>query len=140
MPQKELQQKMMEYQMLEEKFKQMNQQRELFESKMIELEQTNQAIEDIEKSKKEDDILIPLGSGLFLPGKISKKEKMVIGIGADIVIEKDSDEVKKVLEERRKILENGMENIQNNMLQIAREMQRLQVETQKMMPKQEQAG
>ena len=139
MSEKELQQKMMEYQMLEEKFKQMNQQRELFAAKMMELEQTKQIVEEMKKSKKEDDVLIPLGSGLFLPGKINKKEKMVIGIGADIIVEKDSEGVNKILEERKEILENGMENLQNNMLQIAQELQKIQTEFQKMMPEQ-QAG
>ena len=139
MAEKELQQKMMEYQMLEENFKQMNQQRELFAAKMMELEQTRQVVEEMKKTKDGEDVLIPLGSGMFLPGKINKKEKIIIGIGADIVVEKDSEGVNKIIEERKLILENGMENLQNNMLQIAQQIQKIQVEAQKMMPEQ-QAG
>jgi len=135
MTQKQLQQKMMEYQMMEEKMKQIGQQRDLFATKLMEIEQTEQAIREIEKSKQED-VFIPLGSGLFLPGKIDKKEKIIVGIGSDIIMEKGSEEIKKILEERKKILENGMENIQNNMLQIAQEMKSLQTEVQKLLTKQ----
>jgi len=127
MSQKELQEKMLRYQMLEEKFKQMNQQREMFAMRMMEIEQTKQAIEELEKSG-ESEVLVPLGSSVFLPGKINKKEKVVVGIGTDTLVEKSSDEVKKILEDRKKTLETGLENIQNNMLKVAQEIQSIQEE------------
>ena len=137
MSQKELQEKMLRYQMLEERFKQMNQQRELFAMKLMEIEQTKQAIQEIKS--KESDVLVPLGSSVFLPGKVEKENKIVVGIGADIVVEKNADEVKKILEDRKKTLENGIENVQKNMLQVAQEMQSLQAEAQELLPK-KQAG
>jgi len=139
MSQKELQDKMVEYQMLEEKFKQLNERRELFTMRLMEIEQTEQAIEELKKSKG-NDILVPLGSSLFLPGKIDKKEKLVIGIGADVALEKDVSEARKILEKRRKILEDGLENVQKNMLQIANQMRILEPEIQKMVVKSQQTG
>jgi len=131
--QKQLQQKMMEYQLMEERLKQIDQQRDFFIEKMVEIEQTKQAVEELEKNKEED-VLVPLGSGLFLPGKINKKEKMLIGIGSDIILEKDSEGINNILEQRKKILEDNLENIQNSMMQIAKEMQLLQKEIQKLLP------
>ncbi len=133
MMQKQLQQKMMEYQLMEERLKQIDQQRDFFIEKMVEIEQTKQAVEELEKNKEED-VLVPLGSGLFLPGKINKKEKMLIGIGSDIILEKDSEGINNILEQRKKILEDNLENIQNSMMQIAKEMQLLQKEIQKLLP------
>jgi len=139
MSQKELQQKMLEYQILEENFKQLNQRRELFMMKLMEIEQTDQAIEELEKSK-ESDVLLPIGSSVFLPGKVSEKEKLVVGIGADIVLEKDASEVKEILGKRRKTLEVGLENVQQNMLQIANQMKVLEPEIQKMIEETQKAG
>lgn len=139
MPQKELQQKMLEYQILEENFKQLNQRRELFTMKLMEIEQTDQAIQELEKSK-ESDVLLPIGSSVFLPGRVSGKEKLVVGIGADIALEKDASEVKEILGKRRKTLENGLENVQQNMLQIANQMKVLEPEIQKMIEESQKAG
>ncbi len=139
MTQTQLQEKMLQYQMLEEKFKALNQRRELFSMKLVEIEQTNQAIGEVEKSK-ETDVFVPLGSSVFLPGKLNKKEKMIVGIGADIAVEKNVEEVKKVIEDRRKTLENGLETVQSNMLQIAQQMQSLEPEIQKMLTKLQKAG
>lgn len=129
MSQKELQEKMFRYQTLEENFNQLNQRRELFTMKLIEIEQTKQAIDELEKSKV-DDVFVPLGSSVFLPGKANKKERMILGIGSDIVVEKEMGEVKKTLEERKKTIENGLENVQTNMVRIAQEMQKIQSEAE----------
>ena len=133
MSQKQLQEKMLKYQTLEETLNQLNQRRELFTMKLIEIEQTKQTIEEVEKSK-EADVFLPLGSGVFLPGKVSKKEKIIVGLGADIAVEKNVEEVKKVLEDRKKTLENGLEGVQINMLQVAQQMQTLQAEAQRLTP------
>lgn len=139
MSQKELQQKMFEYQVLEENFKQLNQRRDLFTMKLMEIEQTNQAIGELEKSKA-DDVFLPIGSSVFLPCKVNKNEKMIVSIGADLALEKDLTEAKKILEERRKTIENGLENVQMDMLRIANRMRVLEPEIQEMISKTEKAG
>jgi len=84
-------------------------------------------------------VLVPLGSSVFLPGKVSEKE-LVMGIGADIVLEKNVNEVKEILEKRKKTLEDGLENVQQNMLQIANQMKVLEPEIQKMIEESQKAG
>lgn len=136
MSQKELQQKMLEYQFLEEKFKELQQSRELFTMKIMEINQSSEALEEIEKSKQ-DDVFLPLGSSIFVPGKIDKKEKMIVGVGADIAVEKNIGEIKELLEKRKKTLENGLESVQNNMLEIANQIRVLEPKIQEMLSKTE---
>ena len=131
----ELQQKMLEYHILEERFKQFNERRELFAMKLMEIEQTGEALEELKKSKQEE-ILVPLGSSVFMHGNINKKEKFIISIGSDVAVEKNSDETKKILEERKKTLENGIETVQSSMVQIANQIQKLEPEIQKLLQKQ----
>jgi prefoldin alpha subunit len=131
MSQKELQEKMVQYQMLEESFKELNERRELFTSRMMEIEQTKQAIDEIEKAK-ENNVFVPLGSSVFLPGKLDKKEKMVVGVGSDIVMEKSVEEVKEILDKRKKMLEEGMEDVQNHMEEIIEKIRKIEPEIQKM--------
>ena len=139
MSQKELQEKMLRYQMLEENFKQLNERREAFTTRLVEIEQTKQAIEELGKTK-DADVFVPLGANVFLPGKVDKKEKMIVGIGSDIALEKDVKDVGKILESRKETLEKGLENVQNTMLKVANEMQKLQQEAESLLPKSESAG
>ncbi len=132
MPQKQLQEKMLQYQTLEETLKQLNERRELFGNRLMEIDQTKQAIQEVEKSK-EDDVFVPLGSSVFLPGKLNKKEKMIVGLGADVALEKDPDEVRKILDERKKILEKGIEDLQNKMIEVVGQIRELEPEIQKLL-------
>ena len=136
MSEKDLQEKIFQFQVLEDKFKELNQKRELFTIKLAELEQTKQAIDDIAGSN-DDEILIPLGSGVFVPGKLEKKEKMIVSLGENAAMEKDVEEIKSILEKRRKILEEGIESVKKSMLNIAQEMQAIQVEAQELLHKEE---
>ncbi|MEM5793598.1 MAG: prefoldin subunit alpha [Candidatus Aenigmatarchaeota archaeon] len=139
MSERELQEKVYQFQVLEEKFKELNQRRELFAVKLMEVEQTKQAIEDILNSNEEE-IMIPLGSGVFAHGKVDKKQKMLVSFGSDIVIEKDVDEVKSILDKRKKILEEGIESVKDTMLKVAKDMQNIQYEAEELISKQEKAG
>lgn len=127
MSQKELEDKIIRYRELEEKVRQLNERGELFTLRVLEIEQTMQTIKEIETSK-ESDILLPLGSNVFIPGKIEEKDKMLIGIGSDLVVEKNVDDVKKELDDRKKILEEGVLKVQDNMLKVAEEMGKLEPE------------
>jgi len=139
MSEKELQEKILQYQVLEEKFKELNQRRELFAVKLLEVEQTMQAIEDINKSN-EDEIVMPLGSGVFAPGKINKKENMIVSLGGDIAVERDLENVKSILEKRKKILEDGIENVKNAMVKVANDMRTIQLEAQDLLKDEDKAG
>jgi prefoldin alpha subunit len=134
MSEREMQEKLLRYQMLEQSLKELNERGELFSMKLMEIEQTEEAIEEIKKSKL-DNVFVPLGSNVFLPGKLDKKEKMIVGIGADVALEKNIEEVKDVLGERKKTLEQGLQNVQNNMMKIAQQMQDIQREAQSLMSK-----
>ncbi|MBD3155625.1 MAG: prefoldin subunit alpha [Candidatus Aenigmarchaeota archaeon] len=131
MSQKELQEKMIQYQALEETFKELNERRDIFTSKMMEIEQTKEAIDEVIKAK-EDEVYIPLGSSVFLPGKLNKKEKMIVGIGADAIMEKNVDEVKEILDQRKKMIEDGLEDVQNHMKDVVGKIRKIEPEIQKM--------
>ncbi|GBC74855.1 Prefoldin subunit alpha [archaeon HR06] len=59
-------------------------------------------------SGKEVEALVPIGSGTFIYTNIPKVEKVVVGVGADVVIEKSREEAIVFLEKRIKELEENL--------------------------------
>ncbi|MEM4312377.1 MAG: prefoldin subunit alpha [Nitrososphaerales archaeon] len=57
--------------------------------------------------EKEVEALVPIGAGAFIYTNLSKVEKVVIGVGADVIIEKSKEDAIAYLEKRLKELEEN---------------------------------
>ena len=130
--QKTLQEKVYRYQILEQSAKALAQKRELFINKMMEVENTLSTIEEIQKSKGEE-IFLPLGSSVYVPGTVKKKNKMIVGLGADVAIEKDAKKTKEILMKRKKVLEDGLKSVETQMLTVGNQMAKLEPEINRLL-------
>lgn len=76
------------------------------------LKEAASAIESIKsiKGKSELDTLVPIGMGSFVKAKISSNEKLIVNLGAEAALEKDSDSAINFLESRIKELEVALQN------------------------------
>ena len=102
---KEMQEKVILYQLLQRHLESLSQNAVMLERRYEEMEATRMALEDIEKLKG-NEILVPLGSGLFSYGKITDSGKMLVDAGAGVFMDKDPDSSKRLLEDKKKELEN----------------------------------
>jgi len=130
MSQKELEKKLFKYKMLEETTKVLTQRKELLLTKMLEIENTLDCINEIQKSKGE--IFLPLGSSVYVPGTIKKLERMIVGLGAGVSVEKDVNDTKKILNQRRKVLEENLKSVEAQILKVDDEMSKLEPEIRKL--------
>ncbi len=91
MDEKELQEKAILYQLLQKHLESMTQNAILLERRYEEIEAARMAMEDIGKLRDKNEILVPLGSGLFTHGRITDPKSMIVDIGSGIFLEKDSE-------------------------------------------------
>ncbi len=129
--QEELQQKFVLYQMLNQRLEEIKSHLDQVQQRMIELETTNQAVEDMSSIKKESEVLIPLGSGLYTYGKSSSVEKILVDIGAGVMVKKDVNDAKKKIEDNKKEVEHALESMQKEATAIVNKMNELGEELQK---------
>ncbi len=132
--QKEIQEKVVEYQILEGRLKSLLKKREMLIGKIIEIENTLNSIEDVEKNK-DSGILLPLGSNVYVPGSLKDVKKIVVEIGANIVLEQDITNAKKTLEKRKDIMNNALQAMEKEMTGFTNEMMRLEQEIGLLMSK-----
>lgn len=128
--QKELQEKILTYRILEARLDSLLKQRDMIASKLIEIQTTLASLSEIEKSKEE--ILFPIGAEAYTFGKVIDKKKMIVEIGANVALEKGVEEGKEILNKRKAEMENALNAIQKDVAQISAGLEQLGPEIQEM--------
>lgn len=99
MAQKDSQEKLLQFRMLEARLDGLIRQRDAIAGRMLEIETTIASIEEISNAKGE--INFHVGGDVFIPAKPVADGKLVVMIGADVAVEKTFADAKKTLEGRR---------------------------------------
>lgn len=86
---------------------------------ITDLTYANMTLDGIEKEKENAEILIPIGGNSYIKGKIVDTNKIIVGIGAAVSVEKTLSEAKAALKERLDELEKTMNSAQQQFGQVA---------------------
>lgn len=127
---KEFQEKVIMYRVLEARLDSLLKQRELLNSKLLEIQTTLQSINEIIRS--DGGVLFPIGSEAYTFGKVIDKKKIIVDIGANAALEKTVGEGKKTLENRGKEIRETLDAIQKSIMQISANLERLGPEIEDM--------
>lgn len=128
--QKELQEKILTYRILEARLDSLFKQRDMLASKMIEIQATLASADEIEKS--EGEILFPIGAEAYAFGKVTDKNRFIVEIGANVALEKNLEETRQILDKRRAEIENALNAVQKEIAQAYASLERLEPEIRKM--------
>ena len=100
--QKQMQQKYMELQMLDQQMKNVQKQVEAIEQKASEVEETQQSLDALGAAKKGTDMWVPIANGIFLKAQLAENSKLGVNVGSNIVATKDIPSTKAMLAEQAK--------------------------------------
>ena len=125
---KTLQEKILQYRILESRIETLNKQLNLILNKMNELEQTKNGLKELEKCKQ---LNFSLGSEVYVKGEVTDKKKVFVGIGANIFIEKTFEEATQILKKRKEELEKIAQQIQNEISNLLSILQQIGKEIKK---------
>lgn len=138
MTEKELQEKMLTYRLMEARLDGLVKQRDMMVNKLIELQATLQSIDELDKS--EGEILFPIGGEAYKTAKITDKSKLVVDIGANVALEKTTEEGKDLLNKRKGEIESLVNQIQHEVLKVSNAINQLGPELQEMTKQMQQDG
>lgn len=127
MVEKELQEKVVAYRLLESRLEGLLKQRQAVASKLIEIDTTLSSIDEIEKS---EDVLFPIGAEAYAFGKVTDKKKMIVEVGANVAIEKTIEGAKEVMNERKKDITAALNDIQEDVDKTSSMLEQLATEIQ----------
>jgi prefoldin alpha subunit len=86
---------------------------------ITDLTYASMTLEGIETEKENAELLVPIGGNSYVKAKISETNKIIIGLGAGVSIEKKLPEAKATLKERLEDLTKTMNAAQQQFSQVA---------------------
>jgi prefoldin alpha subunit len=88
-----------------------------------ELRVSSMTLDGLEKEKKGAQLFVPIGGGSYVKAKLETTENIVVGIGADVAVERTLKETKVELEARIAELEKTREALGQQLNQVVGRMQ-----------------
>jgi prefoldin alpha subunit len=79
----------------------------------------NMTLDGIEQEKENSELLVPIGGSSYVKVKLADSNKIIIGLGAGVSVEKTLAETKAMLKERLDELEKTMNSAQQQFTQVA---------------------
>ena len=85
---------------------------------LTELRVANMTLEGVGKEKKDASIFVPIGGGSYVKAKLESADKMIVGIGANVAVEKTIKVAKENMGNRIADLEKTRTSLQQQMTQV----------------------
>lgn len=100
----------MQLQLLQQQADQITNYVEKLQMQLKELDNSVEALTELQKTKVNTEILASVANGVFLKAELKDNQKLIVNVGSEVTVEKTIFEVIKLLEEQKgKITENLME-------------------------------
>ena len=115
----ELRKLSVEMRFLEQTAETLQQRLSMLNAAITDLSYANMTLDGVEKERENSEILVPIGGGSYVKMKLANSDKVVVGIGAGVSVEKQLPEAKAVLKERLEELEKAAVAAQQQFAQIA---------------------
>jgi len=122
---KEVQNAMMVYQLLQGQLEQLKQQGAHVQSRFAEVETTRLGLEEMKDLKDETEILIPLGSGVYSTEKHMKNSTLLVDLGAGVMIKKTPQEALEIIEKKKTDVEKLTTKLQQEMTSVITQINQL---------------
>ncbi|MCW4045760.1 MAG: prefoldin subunit alpha [Candidatus Bathyarchaeota archaeon] len=86
---------------------------------ITDLTYANMTLDGVEKEKENSELLVPIGGSSYVRVKLAEPDKVVVGLGAGVSVEKPLSEAKALLKERLDELTKSMQAAQQQFTQVA---------------------
>jgi len=104
---KKVEEKYVQLQMLQQQVEQITEYLERLQTQQKELDNSIEALAELQKTRINTEILAPLANGIFLKAELKDNQNLVVNVGAEVTVEKTIPEVISLLQEQKeKISEN----------------------------------
>ena len=115
----ELRRLSVEMRYLEQTAETLQQRMSMISAALTDLTYANATLDGIETEKENAELLVPIGGSSYMKVKLASPDKVIVGLGAGISVEKTLTEAKMTLKERLEDLEKTMNSAQQQFSQVA---------------------
>ncbi|MEM4699959.1 MAG: prefoldin subunit alpha [Candidatus Nezhaarchaeales archaeon] len=116
----------MEYRLLQSLSADLQQRMALLSAILNELQAAINTIEGAEKMGEGAEVLIPIGGSSYLKARLAHGEKVIVGVGASVAVEKSLGEARKFFEERMSEVSQALASVQSQLESVALRMSQIE--------------
>lgn len=106
---------------------------------LSELSMTVGTIKSLKDLAPATDILVPIGSDSFVSAKLSTTDKVLSGLGADVMAERSAEETVKILEARAGEVEKAIEQARTELGKLEDRLEAIRPEAERLLVKSKEA-
>jgi len=107
-----------ELQLLEQTAENMQSRLNLLNAAITDLTYAGMTLDGLEKEKQNVELLVPIGGSSYIKAKLDNIDRLIVGIGAGVSVEKTLPETKDVIKNRREELEKTRLSLQTQFAQV----------------------
>lgn len=85
---------------------------------ITDLTYANMTLEGLEKQKENAELLVPIGGNSYIKARLETPDKVTVGIGAGVSVEKTLEEAKEIIRKRLEDLEKSRTSLQQQFSQV----------------------
>jgi prefoldin alpha subunit len=85
---------------------------------LTDLNYANMTLDSLDKEKENAEILVPIGGSSYIKAKLDNPDKLIVGMGAGVSIEKTQAEAKEIVKKRLEDLSKTQMALQQQFAQV----------------------
>tara|TARA_Y100000310_G_scaffold345598_1_gene467050 strand:- start:1748 stop:2167 length:420 start_codon:yes stop_codon:yes gene_type:complete len=133
----EMQEKYMQFQMMLQQSQHIEQALEALNKQTEELNNLKQNLEEISKVEEGNELLVPLGAGIFLKANLAGDKDLLMNVGSKVVVKKSPEEAMGIIDKQLEEINKAVEETVKEQIRLTGEQQSLQGEIQELIEAQE---
>ncbi len=127
-----LQEKYLEYQMIEEQIKKMQEQVLTFKKQIEELGGIMDALQNLAEVKQGKEILVPMSAGIFIKAVVQETKEVLVNVGDNVVVVKKLEDAIQLVKKQQEDILDYREKVAKNTELIIEHGQKLEQEVMKL--------
>jgi prefoldin alpha subunit len=76
-------------------------------------------LEGLEKEKENSELLVPIGGNSYIKARLENPDRLIVGMGAGVSVEKTLQEAKEIVKKRLENLDKTRVSLQQQLAQVA---------------------
>lgn len=96
----QMQRRYMELQLLSHQIKDMQKQVQTIDGQLMDLEATNNALDELSKTKEKSEMFVPVSSGVFAMAELKGSKELLVNVGAGVAVKKPISDVREMIDEQ----------------------------------------
>ncbi|MCK5299889.1 MAG: prefoldin subunit alpha [Candidatus Aenigmarchaeota archaeon] len=112
----ETQSKMYQFQVIQQQMQQLDQQKAQIQQRMVEFDVTSTTVDALKEEDKE--IIFPLGGGLFVEGTRSSIDRVLVPVGAGVLVRKKVSDAEVFIKQRKDEMMDALEQIDRQIVKM----------------------